>query len=153
MVYFVKYDGQHKTTDNEIYYTYKVLVDGKEEIVKADSQVLGTSTLYSAYYKARTNSDDEITTILPMPTGAGEKFIAADGVSNGLSYSAGTLTVGSKGYTLADNCKITLVGPEVRQRDEQGQERRLRGPDRHRQGAERPGQGLQCDLQLRAEGH
>ena len=109
MVYFVKYDGQHKTTDNEIYYTYKVLVDGKEEIVKADSQVLGTSTLYSAYYKARTNSDDEITTILPMPTGAGEKFIAADGVSNGLSYSAGTLTVGSKGYTLADNCKITLV--------------------------------------------
>ena len=109
MVYYVKYDGQYLTTDYEVYYTYKVLVDGKEEIIKADSQILGTGNLYSAYYKTRLNADEEVTDVSAIPTGTGEKFISADSVSSAISYSNGTLSVGGKGYTLADSYKITLV--------------------------------------------
>ena len=106
LVYFVKYDGKFKTTDNDVYYTYKVLKDAKEEVVKADSILssIGDGNYYGAAYKTRTNTDGELTSADTALTG---KFKSGKGAV--ITYSNGTLNIGGAGYTLADNYQITLV--------------------------------------------
>ena len=113
MVYYIKYDGQYKTTDNKVYFTYKVLDEnGQSQIVKFDAQSNGSGDIYKVYNKTRVNGDDEITSVSEVTEGG--KYIA--GTSNPkstLTYTDGALTLNqsgtNKGYTLADNAKITLV--------------------------------------------
>ena len=115
LVYYVKYDGQFKTTDNKIYYTYKVLdANGKEEIVKADTMLgnLGSGDIYAVYNKARVNNDNELTSVDRIVQGG--KYIAGTSKTDAeLTYTAGALTLDKSGsamhYTLADDAKITLV--------------------------------------------
>ncbi|MCF2620498.1 hypothetical protein JQM63_11845, partial [Oscillibacter valericigenes] len=115
LVYYVKYDGTHKTTDNKIYYTYKVLdANGKEEVVKADTMLgnLNNGDIYAVYNKTRMNSDDEITSVDAITEGG--KYIAGTSAADAaLIYTAGALTLDKNGtkmhYTLADDAKITLV--------------------------------------------
>ena len=113
LVYYVKYDGQFKTTDNKVYFTYKVLDEnGKEEVVKFDAQSNGSGDIYKVYNKTRVNGDDEITSVSEVTDGG--KYIAGTSASNAaLTYTDGALTLNqsgtNKGYTLADNAKITLV--------------------------------------------
>ena len=113
LVYYVKYDGQFKTTDNKVYFTYKVLDEnGKEEVVKFDAQSNGSGDIYKVYNKTRVNGDDEITSVSEVTEGG--KYIAGTSASNAaLTYTDGALTLNqsgtNKGYTLADNAKITLV--------------------------------------------
>ena len=113
LVYYVKYDGQYKTTDNKVYYTYKVLDEnGQAQIVKFDSQYLGTGDIYGVYNKTRMNSDDEITYVDPITEG-GKMIAGTSATDAALTYTNGALTLNqsgtNKGYTLADNAKITLV--------------------------------------------
>ena len=113
LVYYVKYDGQFKTTDNKVYFTYKVLDEnGKEEVVTFDAQSNGSGDIYKVYNKTRVNGDDEITSVSEVTEGG--KYIAGTSASNAaLTYTDGALTLNqsgtNKGYTLADNAKITLV--------------------------------------------
>ena len=113
LVYYVKYDGQFKTTDNKVYFTYKVLDEnGKEEVVKFDAQSNGSGDIYKVYNKTRVNGDDEITSVSEVTEGG--KYIAGTSAPNAaLTYTDGALTLNqsgtNKGYTLADNAKITLV--------------------------------------------
>ena len=115
LVYYVKYDGQFKTTDNKIYYTYKVLdANGKEEVVKADTMLgnLGSGDIYAVYNKARVNNDNELTSVDRIVQGG--KYIAGTSKTDAeLTYTAGALTLDKSGaamhYTLADDAKITLV--------------------------------------------
>ena len=115
LVYYVKYDGQFKTTDNKIYYTYKVLdANGKEEVVKADTMLgnLGSGDIYDVYNKARVNNDNELTSVDRIVQGG--KYIAGTSKTDAeLTYTAGALTLDKSGtnvhYTLADDAKITLV--------------------------------------------
>ena len=113
MVYYIKYDGQYKTTDNKVYFTYKVLDEnGQEEVVKFDAQSNGSGDIYKVYNKTRVNGDDEITSVSEVTEGG--KYIAGTSASNAaLTYTDGALTLNqsgtNKGYTLADNAKITLV--------------------------------------------
>ena len=113
LVYYVKYDGQYKTTDHKVYYTYKVLDEnGQAQIVKFDSQYLGTGDIYGVYNKTRMNSDDEITYVDPITEG-GKMIAGTSDPDSALTYTNGALTLNqsgtNKGYTLADNAKITLV--------------------------------------------
>jgi len=113
LVYYVKYDGQFKTTDNKIYYTYKVLDEnGQAQIVKFDAQSNGSGDIYKVYNKTRVNGDDEITSVSEVTEGG--KYIAGTSNQNStLTYTDGALTLNQSGtnkdYTLADNAKITLV--------------------------------------------
>ena len=113
LVYYVKYDGQFKTTDNKMYYTYKVLDEnGQAQIVKFDAQSNGSGDIYKVYNKTRVNGDDEITSVSEVTEGG--KYIAGTSAANAaLTYTDGALTLNqsgtNKGYTLADNAKITLV--------------------------------------------
>ena len=115
LVYYVKYDGQFKTTDNKIYYTYKVLdANGKEEVVKADTMLgnLGSGDIYAVYNKARVNNDNELTSVDRIVQGG--KYIAGTSKTDAeLTYTAGALTLDKSGaamhYTLADDAKLTLV--------------------------------------------
>lgn len=113
MVYYIKYDGQYKTTDNKVYFTYKVLDEnGQSQIVKFDAQSNGSGDIYKVYNKTRVNGDDEITSVSEVTEGG--KYIAGTSASNAaLTYTDGALTLNqsgtNKGYTLADNAKITLV--------------------------------------------
>mgnify|MGYP004505800187 CR=1 FL=1 len=115
LVYYVKYDGQFKTTDNKIYYTYKVLdANGKEEVVKADTMLgnLGSGDIYDVYNKARVNNDNELTSVDRIVQGG--KYIAGTSKTDAeLTYTAGALTLDKSSakmhYTLADDAKITLV--------------------------------------------
>ena len=120
LVYYVKYDGQFKTTDNKMYYTYKVLDEnGKEEIVKADSTSIGVTTdakgnIYGVYNKTRVNGDDYITQVSKVGPANSAKEIGATSAPNAvLTYTNGALSLNDGtdyvGYTLADNAKITLV--------------------------------------------
>ena len=121
LVYYVKYDGQFKTTDNKVYFTYKVLDEnGKEEVVKTDAQLanLGTGSIYAVYNKTRVNSDNYITQVYPVTGAANTKYIGNNaGAATGsnittaayLTYTDGALSLGGTGYTLAENAKITLV--------------------------------------------
>ena len=120
LVYYVKYDGQFKTTDNKMYYTYKVLDEnGKEEIVKADSTSIGVTTdakgnIYGVYNKTRVNGDDYITQVSKVGPANSAKEIGATSAANAvLTYTNGALSLNDGtdyvGYTLADNAKITLV--------------------------------------------
>ena len=120
LVYYVKYDGQFKTTDNKMYYTYKVLDEnGKEEIVKADSTSIGVTTdakgnIYGVYNKTRVNGDDYITQVSKVGPANSAKEIGATSAPNAvLTYTNGALSLNNGtdyvGYTLADNAKITLV--------------------------------------------
>ena len=64
------------------------------------------------YNKTRVNGDDEITSVSEVTEGG--KYIAGTSASNAaLTYTDGALTLNqsgtNKGYTLADNAKITLV--------------------------------------------
>ncbi len=113
MVYYIKYDGQYKTTDNKVYFTYKVLDEnGQAKIVKFDAQSNGSGDIYKVYNKTRVNGDDEITSVSEVTEGG--KYIAGTSAPNAaLTYTDGALTLNqsgtNKGYTLADNAKITLV--------------------------------------------
>ena len=113
MVYYIKYDGQYKTTDNKVYFTYKVLDEnGQAQIVKFDAQSNGSGDIYKVYNKTRVNGDDEITSVSEVTEGG--KYIAGTSAANAaLTYTDGALTLNqsgtNKGYTLADNAKITLV--------------------------------------------
>ena len=113
MVYYIKYDGQYKTTDNKVYFTYKVLDEnGQSQIVKFDAQSNGSGDIYKVYNKTRVNGDDEITSVSEVTEGG--KYIAGTSNPNStLTYTDGALTLNqsgtNKGYTLADNAKITLV--------------------------------------------
>ena len=113
MVYYIKYNGQYKTTDNKVYFTYKVLDEnGQAQIVKFDAQSNGSGDIYKVYNKTRVNGDDEITSVSEVTEGG--KYIAGTSASNAaLTYTDGALTLNqsgtNKGYTLADNAKITLV--------------------------------------------
>ena len=110
LTYFVKYDGQHKGTDNDVYYTYKTLdSNGDETVVKADSILNGfngsNKNIYDVWYKLRTNSDEEITSATTVPNSG--KYISGDG--DALTTTAGALYLGSDRYTTTDDAKITLV--------------------------------------------
>jgi len=115
LVYFVEYDGQHRGTDNEIYYTYTTLDGTAEKDVVADSQVAGSSNIYAAYYKTRTNGDGQLTNVTAVPARDGKYF--SSGFTSGkenictapITYSDGALTLGGTGYTMADKYTITLV--------------------------------------------
>ena len=115
LVYFVEYDGQHRGTDNEIYYTYTTLDGTAEKDVVADSKVAGSSNIYAAYYKTRTNGDGQLTNVTAVPARDGKYF--SSGFTSGkenictapITYSDGALTLGGTGYTMADNYTITLV--------------------------------------------
>ena len=113
LVYYIKYDGQYKTTDNKVYFTYKVLDEnGQAQIVKFDAQSNGSGDIYKVYNKTRVNGDDEITSVSEVTEGG--KYIAGTSAANAaLTYTDGALTLNqsgtNKGYTLADNAKITLV--------------------------------------------
>lgn len=89
LVYYVKYDGQFKTTDNKVYFTYKVLDEnGKEEVVKFDAQSNGSGDIYKVYNKTRVNGDDEITSVSEVTEGG--KYIAGTSASNAaLTYTDG----------------------------------------------------------------
>ena len=111
LVYFVEYDGQHRGTDNEIYYTYTTLDGTSEKDVAADSQIglLGTSDIYKAFYKSRVNGDEQLTSVKAVPDykTTAEKFFGGSG--SVITYKDGALTLGTEDYTLADNYTITLV--------------------------------------------
>ncbi len=114
-MYFVEYDGQHRGTDNEIYYTYTTLDGTAEKDVVADSKVAGSSNIYAAYYKTRTNGDGQLTNVTAVPARDGKYF--SSGFTSGkenictapITYSDGALTLGGTGYTMADKYTITLV--------------------------------------------
>ena len=109
LVYFVEYDGQHKGADNKIYYTYTALDENGAEIaMKADTQLMGTGDIYGVYNKIRSNSDEEMTSVDSVNQTTG-KYIAGSDATSAITYTDGSLTLGGKGYTLADNAKITLV--------------------------------------------
>ena len=107
LVYFVEYDGQHRGTDNEIYYTYTTLDGTAEKDVVADSQVAGSGNIYAAYYKTRTNGDGQLTNVTAVPTRDGKYFSGSS--TTAITYSDGALALGGTGYTMADNYTITLV--------------------------------------------
>ena len=111
LVYFVEYDGQHRGTDNEVYYTYTTLDGTSEKDVAADSQIglLGTSDIYKAFYKSRVNGDEQLTSVKAVPDykTTAEKFFGGSG--SVITYKDGALTLGTEDYTLADNYTITLV--------------------------------------------
>ena len=107
LVYFVEYDGQHRGTDNEIYYTYTTLDGTAEKDVVADSKVAGSSNIYAAYYKTRTNGDGQLTNVTAVPTRDGKYFSGSS--TTAITYSDGALALGGTGYTMADNYTITLV--------------------------------------------
>ena len=110
LTYFVKYDGQHKGKDNDVYYTYKTLdANGDEVVVKADSILKGfdgsNKNIYNVWYKLRTNSDEEITSAEVVPDNG--KYISGSGTT--LTTTAGALYLGGDRYTVTDDAKITLV--------------------------------------------
>ena len=107
LVYFVEYDGQHRGTDNEIYYTYTTLDGTAEKDVVADSKVAGSGNIYAAYYKTRTNGDGQLTNVTAVPTRDGKYFSGSS--TTAITYSDGALALGGTGYTMADNYTITLV--------------------------------------------
>ena len=111
LVYFVEYDGQHRGTDNEVYYTYTTLDGTSEKDVAADSQIglLGTNDIYKAFYKSRVNGDEQLTSVKAVPDykTTAEKFFGGSG--SVITYKDGALTLGTEDYTLADNYTITLV--------------------------------------------
>lgn len=107
LVYFVEYDGQHRGTDNEIYYTYTTLDGTAEKDVVADSKVAGSSNIYAAYYKTRTNGDGQLTNVTAVPARDGKYFSGSS--TTAITYSDGALALGGTGYTMADNYTITLV--------------------------------------------
>ena len=108
-VYVVKYDGQYYYNNNDTYYTYKVLntETGAEEAVKFDSNFVGTGdNIFGLYYKARTNSDSEITSMPSVPN-SGKYFNTT--FSGAVTFEDGVLSLGGNTYTLADNAEIVLV--------------------------------------------
>ena len=107
LVYFVEYDGQHRGTDNEIYYTYTTLDGTAEKDVVADSKVAGSGNIYAAYYKTRTNGDGQLTNVTAVPARDGKYFSGSS--TTAITYSDGALALGGTGYTMADNYTITLV--------------------------------------------
>ena len=113
LVYFVEYDGQHRGTDNEVYYTYTTLDGTSEKDVAADSQIglLGTSNIYQAFYKSRVNGDEQLTSVKEVPDykTTAEKFFGGSVTNGTITYKDGALTLGTEDYTLADNYTITLV--------------------------------------------
>ena len=113
LVYFVEYDGQHRGTDNEVYYTYTTLDGTSEKDVAADSQIglLGTSNIYQAFYKSRVNGDEQLTSVKAVPDykTTAEKFFGGSVTNGTITYKDGALTLGTEDYTLADNYTITLV--------------------------------------------
>ena len=113
LVYFVEYDGQHRGTDNEVYYTYTTLDGTSEKDVAADSQIglLRTSNIYQAFYKIRVNGDEQLTSVKAVPNymTTAEKFFGGSVTNGTITYKDGALTLGTEDYTLADNYTITLV--------------------------------------------
>ena len=107
-VYVVKYDGQYYYNNNDTYYTYKVLntETGAEEAVKFDSNFVGTGDIFGLYYKARTNSDSEITSMPSVPN-SGKYFNTT--FSGTVTFEDGVLSLGSTPYTLASDAEIVLV--------------------------------------------
>ena len=112
LVYVTKFNGTHKTTDNEVYYTYKVLVDGKEEVVKADNKINGLdSDIYGVANYVTKNSDDMLTGFQLVDTsGSPSGVLVGDTAQNdAITYSAGTLSIDGTSYVVADDAKIDLV--------------------------------------------
>ena len=110
LIYFVEYDGQHRGTDNEIYYTYTTLDGTAEASVEADALLNSIEgNIYAAYYKTRTNSDGQLTDMTAVPATGDGRFFAGYDKSGKISYSDGALTIDGEGYTLADSYTITLV--------------------------------------------
>ena len=111
-VYVVKYDGQHYYDANNTYFTYKVLntETGAEEVVKADSKVISnTGYIFDLYYKARTNSDSEITALPKVPD-TGKYFNHS--FSGEVTFEDGVLSLGNAvadTYTLASDAEIVLI--------------------------------------------
>ena len=111
-VYVVKYDGQHYYDANNTYFTYKVLntETGAEEVVKADSKVISnTGDIFDLYYKARTNSDSEITALPKVPD-TGKYFNHS--FSGEVTFEDGVLSLGNAvadTYTLASDAEIVLI--------------------------------------------
>ena len=107
-VYVVEYDGQYYYDANNTYYTYKVLntETGAEEAVKFDSNFVGTGDIFGLYYKARTNSDSEITSMPSVPN-SGKYFNTT--FSGTVTFEDGVLSLGSTPYTLASDAEIVLV--------------------------------------------
>ena len=108
LVYVLKYDGQFRTTDNEIYYTYKTLEGTSEAIVETDSRLMGSTDVYGVYYKARLDSDERVTSIDELNANDG-KFFYQNVASGAIDYSDGVLTLNGTDYTLADGYTITMV--------------------------------------------
>lgn len=106
-IYVMKYDSQTYVNDSTTYYTYKVIKDGAETTINCDSALEGTSGVYGLFYKSRSNADGYITSLVEVPT-SGEYF-NTDLTAATVSYSNGSLSIGSESYTLASDSTITLI--------------------------------------------
>ena len=111
-VYVVEYKGQTYIDENNTYYTYKVLDDnGDVTTIKTDSTFMGTGNVFALRHKARTNADGYITQ-LPVVAADGYKLVSGTLTSAGsdtVTYSNGSLVLGTAEYTVADDAKIVLV--------------------------------------------
>ena len=109
LLYVVEYKGQTYVSENQTYYTYKVLDDNGDVVtVKTDSQILGDDTVYDLYYKARKNSDGYITQLTKVQNSEGGKMVGAP-LAGTVTYSNGSLNLGGTEFTVADDAKIVLV--------------------------------------------
>ena len=108
LVYVLKYDGEHRTTDNEVYFTYTTLADGEKTTVKADNKIANGKIYQAANYVTKKN--DQLTNFTKVTSASNSDVLKADlGETSAITYSAGTLTVGGKGYVVTDNTKINLI--------------------------------------------
>ena len=108
LVYVLKYDGEHRTTDNEVYFTYTTLADGEKTTVKADNKIASGKIYQAANYVTKKN--DQLTNFTQVTSASNSDTLKADlGETSAITYSAGTLTVGGKGYVVTDKTKINLI--------------------------------------------
>ena len=108
LVYVLKYDGEHRTTDNEVYFTYTTLADGEKTTVKADNKIASGKIYQAANYVTKKN--DQLTNFTKVTSASNSDVLKADlGETSAITYSAGTLTVGGKGYVVTDKTKINLI--------------------------------------------
>ena len=108
LVYVLKYDGEHRTTDNEVYFTYTTLADGEKTTVKADNKIANGKIYQVANYVTKKN--DQLTNFTKVTSASNSDTLKADlGVTNAITYSAGTLSIGGTSYVVTNNTKINLI--------------------------------------------
>lgn len=76
--------------------------------MKADNKIANGKIYQAANYVTKKN--DQLTNFTKVTSASNSDVLKADlGETSAITYSAGTLTVGGKGYVVTDNTKINLI--------------------------------------------